>query len=62
MLSRAADVGLLTPANQTVSTIGAALCAHWAIAKAATRAQFWAKPQNWLNVPRHYLNRVTTSR
>jgi hypothetical protein len=61
MLSRATEVGLFNPTNQTVSAIGAALCAHWAAAKAAAKAQFWAKPQNWHNVPRHYLNRVTTS-
>lgn len=62
MLSRATGVGVLVPPNQTVSSIGPALRAHWAVAKAAARAQFWSKPQNWLNVPRHYLNRVTTSR
>jgi hypothetical protein len=62
MLSRAAEAGFFNPPNETVSAIGAALCAHWSAAKAAAKAQFWAKPQNWLDVPRHYLNRVTTSR
>ena len=61
MLSRAATVGFWTPTNETVTAIGAALCAHWAAAKAA-RNQFWSKPQNWLDVPRHYLNRVTPPR
>ncbi len=62
MLSRAATAGFWNPPNQkTVSAIGAALCAHWAAAKA--KAQFWTKqPENWLDVPRHHLNRVTTSR
>jgi hypothetical protein len=62
MLSRATDVVLFTPTNETVTAIGAALCAHWVAAKAVAKAQFWGKPQNWLDVPRHYLNRVTTSR
>jgi hypothetical protein len=65
MLSRAADVGFWTPATkETVTAIGAALCAHWAAAKAAAKAQFWtpSTQQNWLDVPRRYLNRVTTGR
>jgi hypothetical protein len=64
MLSRAADVGFWTPATKdTVTAIGAALCAHWVAAKAAAQAQFWpATQQNWLDVPRRYLNRVTIGR
>jgi hypothetical protein len=62
MLSRAAAAGFWTPTNETVAAIGAAVCAHWIAAKAAARDQFWGKPQSWLDVPRHYLNRVTTSR
>jgi hypothetical protein len=62
VLSRAAEVGFWTPTNETVSAIGAALCAHWAVAKAAAKDQFWGKSQNWLHVPRHYLNHITTSR
>ena len=64
MLSRAADVGFWTPeTKETVAAIGAALCAHWSVAKAAAKAQFWSDTtQNWLDVPRHYLNRVTNGR
>jgi hypothetical protein len=65
MLSRAAtEVGFWTPATKdTVAAIGAALCAHWAAAKAAAQAQFWGPTtqQNWLDVPRRYLNRVVTN-
>jgi hypothetical protein len=63
MLSRAADVGFWTPETKdTVAAIGAALCAHWAAAKAAAKAQFWAPAQqNWLDVPRRYLNHVVTN-
>jgi hypothetical protein len=65
MLSRAAtEVGFWTPATKdTVAAIGAALCAHWTAAKAAAQAQFWSPTQqNWLDVPRRYLNRVTNGR
>lgn len=62
MLSRAAEVGFWTPTNETVASIAAVITAHWVTAKAAARNQFWDKSQNWLDVPRHYLNRVTTSR
>ena len=65
MLSRAAEVGFWTPATKdTVAAIGAALCAHWAAAKAAAQSQFWTPTtqQNWLDVPRRYLNRVTNGR
>ena len=66
MLSRAADVRFWTP-DQTVSAIGAALCAHWAAAKAAAQDEFWSRSlngaaKNWLDVPRRYLNRVTQQR
>jgi hypothetical protein len=65
MLSRAAtEAGLWTPATKdTVTAIGAVLCAHWVAAKAAAQAQFWSPPtqQNWLDVPRRYLNRVVTN-
>ena len=62
MISRA-EVGLLIPPQDKVSAIGATLRAHWTMATAAAaKAQFWTKTQNWLNVPRHYLNRITTSR
>ena len=71
MLSRAAD-GRFWTANQTVSAIGAALCAHWAAAKAAAQDQFWGRSQtgqsqtsgakSWLDMPRRYLNRVTPPR
>ena len=63
MFSRASDLGLLTPAtNETVAAIGAALCAHWAAARAVAKNQFWVRPQNWLDGPRHYLNHVTSGR
>jgi hypothetical protein len=62
MLSRAAEVGFWTPPGERVTAIGAALGAHWVAAKAAATNQFWAKSQNWLHVPRHYLNRVSTPR
>jgi hypothetical protein len=62
MLSRAAAVGVWAPTNETVAAIAEALSAHWLAAKAATRNQFWSRSQNWLDVPRHTLNRVTTSR
>ena len=63
MLSRAAEVGFWTPATKdTVAAIGAALCAHWSVTKAAAKAQFWGpEQQNWLDVPRRYLNRVVTN-
>jgi hypothetical protein len=66
MLSRATEVGLMAPINnETVTAIGAALCAHWAAAKAVAKDQFWVRSQNWLDGPRHYLNylnRVTSGR
>jgi len=62
MISRATTAGFLPQPNEKVSAIGATLRAHWATTAAAAKAQFWTKPQNWLDVPRNYLNRVTTSR
>ena len=63
MLSKAPDLGLLAPVtNETVAAIGAALCAHWAAAKAVAKKQFWVHSQNWLHGPRHYLNHVTSGR
>jgi hypothetical protein len=62
MISRATTAGLLPQPNEKVSAIGATLRAHWGATAAAAKAQFWTKPQNWLDVPRHYLNRITTSR
>jgi hypothetical protein len=39
-----------------VTAIGAALCAHWAAAKAVAKDQFWLKPSSWLDPPpRHHL-------
>jgi hypothetical protein len=62
MLSRTVQSEFWAPQKETVSAIGATLCAHWVAAKAAAKDQFWGKPQSWLDVPRHYLNRVTISR
>jgi hypothetical protein len=63
MLSKVATAGFWTPTNETVTAIAAALGAHWTAAKAAAKDQFWGRTTpNWLNVPRHYLNRVTTHR
>jgi hypothetical protein len=63
MLSRAATAGFWTPTNETVTTIAAKLSAHWTTAKATVKDQFYGRAQqNWLNVPRHYLNRDVTKR
>lgn len=62
MFSRATEAGLWTPPHDAVSTIAAALKAHWLAAKAAAQGPFWGKRQNWQDVPRHYLNQITTSR
>lgn len=57
MLSRGAiEAGFWPPTNETVAAIGAAVCAHWAAAKAVAKKQFWSDPRNWLAVPRHPLN------
>lgn len=63
MLSKATQMALWSPPpNETVAAIGAALCAHWVAAKAAAKAQFWSKSRSWIEMPRRYLNSVTTSR
>ena len=63
MLSRAAEMGFLTPTNEKVSAIGARSARiGWRRRQRRQEAQFWSKQQNWLNVPRHYLNRITPSR
>jgi hypothetical protein len=55
VISRAAEVGLWTPTNETVTAIGAALCAHWAAAQAVAKNQFWLKPSSWLDPPQNRL-------
>ncbi len=56
MITRAAEAGLWPPPNETVTAIGAALCAHWAAARAAAHNQFWLKPASWLDSFGHPLS------
>ena len=49
MISRLIDKRLWVPPAEAAAAIGAALCAHWAAAKAAAANNpFWVKPSSWL--------------
>ena len=49
-------LGLWTPANDTVETVGRALCEHWVAAKkAAADSPFFRRSANWLDLTRHHL-------
>ncbi len=49
MISRLIDKRLWVPTSEAAAAIGAALCAHWAAAKAvAANNPFWVKPSSWL--------------
>ena len=49
MISRLIDKRLWVPTGEAAAAIGAALCAHWAAAKAvAANNPFWVKPSSWL--------------
>ena len=60
MTSRA-EVGFLTPTNETAQAIAAALKAHWTEAKkAAATSPFFKRSANWLEMSRHTLTRATS--
>ena len=61
MISKMINQGLWVPPAEAAAAIGAALCAHWAAAKAvAAKNPFWSKtnasPSSWLERSANHLS------